>query len=135
MRLSRFLLCGALAGAACAGTERYEPPARTDAVRAEEARVAALVADQQRWPGRARPSCAVRVLGIDGPTSYAWADCSVPASGDAPSGGWSAPYRIEGTTVRGPADGAGYAASVRELFPEPLAEAILDHRADLRPAP
>ena len=119
--------------AACSRGDRYEVPERTAAVRAEETRLAALIATTQRWDGRPLPACQVRVLGMDGATSYAWADCTVAAAGDAPEGGWSTPYRVDGTTVRGPADGGGYAPSVRELFPGALADAILDHRDDLRP--
>ena len=129
----RAAFVAALLVAVGCSAERYEVPERTDAVRAEEARVAALVAEQHAWPGRTRPDCRVRVLGMDGATTYAWADCTVAASGDAPEGGWSTPYRVDGSTVRGPGDGGAYAADVRKLFPGPMATAILEHRDDLLP--
>lgn len=131
VRRGMFLvLTAALAG--CGG-ERFELPQRTPEVAAEKVRVVALL--EQRGgaasDGR-KTTCAVRILKIEGAATYAWSSCtSVDANGV--SGGASAPIRIDGDEVRAPADGGGYADSVREMFPERLAEAVLMYQDRLQP--
>lgn len=106
---------------ACGG-QSFEPPARTTAITAEEARVAPLIerAEASGWDNRPG-TCAVRVLGMQPGSTYVWADCKYP-----PTGGLSAPYRIDGETVRGARDGSLYADSIRAMFPADVADAVLD---------
>lgn len=61
----------AAALAACA-EQPYEPPPRTDQVKTEEVRVAALIEQRERprFSG-GRGECDVRILGIDGGSTYA----------------------------------------------------------------
>ena len=124
------VLTAALAGC---GAQRFELPQRTPEVAAEEARVVALL-EQRRGAASdgLKTTCAVRILEIDGATTYAWSSCtSVDANGV--SGGASAPIRIDGDEIQAPADGGGYADSVREMFPERLAEEVLTHQDRLQP--
>ena len=124
------LTAAVLAG--CSG-ETFEPPARTPEIAAEEARVAALLELRARGPGPAPDGgCAVRILGIDGPTTYAWSTCEFRDPAGVLSG-VSVPVRVEGTDVRSPADGAGYDDSIRELFPTEMADAIFDDQNRLQP--
>lgn len=119
-----------LAGLVGCASKKYEVPSRTDAVRAEEVRLAALIEQHERLQRGAKGTCTVRVLGMESQTSYAWADCSFP-----PSSGSSVPYRVDGTTIRAPQDGSGFSSDVKKMFPGPMADAILEHRDDLRPQP
>jgi hypothetical protein len=119
-----------LALAACSSS--YEPPERTDAVRAVEAEVAREVVASKKFSS-ADGTCEVRLLGQDGPARYGWADCEFH-DGSAVS----APVRVdtdqpESIRVRIPGDGAAYAPTVRGMFPHDMAEAILDHEQRLMP--
>ena len=126
------LTAAALAG--CSG-ETFEPPARTPEVAAEETRVAARLEQHGRstgFPHGMDGGCAVRILGIDGPTTYAWSTCKFRDASGAWSG-VSGPVRVEGTDVRRTADGGGYDESVRELFPAEMANAIFEDQNSLMP--
>jgi hypothetical protein len=125
----------ALAGAAGCGGQRYEVPERTPRVAAEEARVAALLErhESESWGGRSG-TCSVRVLGMEGATTFAWAHCTFPTA-ESPDAGVSTAYRIDGDEVRGPLDGAGYGDSIRSMFPGELASAVLENPDRLRPDP
>ena len=130
IRLWIVLTASALAG--CSG-ETFEPLARTPQVAAEETRVAARLEQRARGTGPVpEGGCDVRILGIDGPTTYAWSTCTFR---DA-SGVWSGvsePVRVKGTDVRSPTPGAGYDDSVRELFPAEMANAIFEDQNSLMP--
>lgn len=106
----------------------FTPPKESDQVRATENRLSAVVEHGLRGsqgPG----SCVVRLLGEQGQTSWVWATCQwLPG---AATGG---PYRIEGSTVMAPEDGSDYPGSIRRLFPPDMAEAILKHPEQLKPA-
>jgi hypothetical protein len=105
---------------------------------AEEARVAALLERQESHSFDERTGkCSVRILGMDGASTFAWAICLFPAStdGTVPLSGVSTAYRIDGTSVRTPQDGAGFADSIRSMFPEELARAVLEDADRLRPSP
>ena len=105
------------------------PLPRTPEVVAEEARIVALLEGQA---DSGSTTCAVRILGIEGQSTYAWTTCmSVGASGD--TSGTSVPIRVDGSTVRGPSDGGGYADSVRALFPDRVADAVLDDQERMKP--
>lgn len=99
-------------------------PDRSDsAVQAEEARIAAVLeSTDDIWvPG----PCEVRLLGQQGATSYAWANCEGYEAEDLPEkSGWGGPVRIDGTRVSQPRDGNLNAADIRDMFPAELADAI-----------
>ncbi|MGA4727753.1 hypothetical protein ACWEOS_22575 [Micromonospora taraxaci] len=76
-------------------------------------------------------TCKVRLLGQDGSSSFAWAHCE--ASGPGNVSGISTPVRVDGERVTQPGDGSEYAPSVRRMFPDRLAEAVLDDDGRLRP--
>ncbi|MET7373490.1 hypothetical protein [Micromonospora arida] len=108
----------------------YALPDRDAAdVRAEEERLATLLpAELLNGPG----TCAVRLLGRDGSSSFAWAHCeAAPGVGDV--FGVSIPVRVDGDRVTQPGDGSDYSASVRRMFPERLAEVVLDDDTNVRP--
>ena len=124
------LTAAALAG--CSG-ETFEPLARTPEVAAEETRFAARLEQRARGTGPVPDGgCAVRILRIDGPTTYAWSTCKFRDASGVMSG-VSGPVRVEGTDVRSPTDGAGYDDSVRELFPAEIANAIFEDQNSLQP--
>lgn len=88
------------------------------------------------------PFCGVAVLGgsADGRWTYAWIACStyVMEGGRAQEkSGVSVPVRLEPATRTAtlPQDGAGYAPSIREMFPPAVAQRVLDHdvRVDRTP--
>ncbi|WP_430502539.1 hypothetical protein ACQRWP_13345 [Micromonospora trifolii] len=108
----------------------YALPDRNAAdVRAEEERLATLLpAELLGGPG----TCEVRLLGRDGSSSFAWAHCeAAPGVGDV--FGLSIPVRVDGDRVTQPGDGSEYSTSVRRMFPERLAEAVLKDDGRLRP--
>ena len=125
-----------MAAVGCSG-HGYEPPERTAQVLAEETRVAALI-ERHEAPAFENRSgrCDVRILGMEGDSTFAWAECTYPAGrGEAPAAGVSTAYRIEGQSVRGPQDGSGYSESIKQLFPVSVAQAILDDQEQVRPHP
>ncbi|MGW3887973.1 hypothetical protein ACWD69_04730 [Micromonospora chokoriensis] len=111
-------------------SEPYALPDRNAPdVQAEEERLATLLpAELLGGPG----TCEVRLLGRDGSSSFAWAHCeAAPGVGDV--FGVSMPVRVDGERVTQPGDGSEYSASLRRMFPEQLAEAVLDDDGRLRP--
>ncbi|WP_433308561.1 hypothetical protein ACQP0U_18185 [Micromonospora sp. CA-269861] len=108
----------------------YPLPDRNAAdVQAEEERLATLLPGELLGgPG----TCKVRLLGRDGSSSFAWAHCEA-APGHGVVSGLSLPVRVDGDRVTQPGDGSAYAPSVRRMFPERLAEAVLDDETKLRP--
>ncbi|MFG3643839.1 hypothetical protein ACGF3C_26595 [Micromonospora sp. NPDC047762] len=108
----------------------YALPDRDAAeVQAEEARLTTLLpVELLGGPG----TCEVRLLGRDGSSSFAWAHCEA-APGVGIVSGVSVPVRVDGDRVTQPGDGSEYSASVRRMFPERLAEKVLDDDTDVRP--
>jgi hypothetical protein len=102
----------------------------TPAVRDEERRITTVLRNDARWAGS---TCRVRLLGREGSSSFAWADCETPATAGTPAGGESLPLAVDGEKVTSPADGAGYADSVRRMFPPRLADKVLSDPESLRP--
>ncbi|MET7669729.1 hypothetical protein [Micromonospora luteifusca] len=97
-------------------------------VRAEEERLATLLPfELLGGPG----TCKVRLLGRDGSSSFAWAHCE--AAGPGVVTGVSVPVRVDGDRVTQPGDGSAYPPSVRRMFPERLAEAVLNDNSRMRP--
>ncbi|GIG88545.1 hypothetical protein [Plantactinospora endophytica] len=123
---------GLLAGLVTGCTESpYPLPDRdTAAVRDEEKRLAALLPDTLLG---ASGTCRVRLLGSAGSSSFAWAICETAPTADGPAQGVSVPVRVDEDQVTEPADGAGYAASVRRMFPRRLAETVLQDPGRLHP--
>ncbi|MEU1677938.1 hypothetical protein ABZ422_02465 [Micromonospora zamorensis] len=107
----------------------YRFPDRSAAdVQAEEERLATLLPSVLLGgPG----TCKVRLLGRDASSSFAWAHCE--ALGPGLVSGVSTPVRVDGDRVTQPGDGSEYPPSVRRMFPERLAEAVLDDDGSLRP--
>lgn len=136
MRLSLRVATAALlavAGAACSGGSTFSPPEPTADVRAEQERLAPLIERDQRPAfGAVQGTCAVRLLGTQSESSFAWAHCEFPGAG-GPGGAVSTPFRVDGVDVRTPGDGSQYAKDVRRLFPSRIAAAILDDPDRLRP--
>lgn len=123
-RLPALILLAALA-IGCSGEVAL--PDRTDeAVQSEETRISdVLESTDDIWaPG----DCEVRLLGQQDDSSYAWADCD---DGDS---GWSGPVLVQGDQVSTPRDGgAFFSDDVLDMFPAPVAEAILERPQELRP--
>lgn len=117
----------ALLVASCSRFSSWTVPARTTAVRAQERRLATIVARDDLVIG-SHATCRIRVLGHRGPSWYAWADCSSPIPDLAPQRSEvSEPVRVTGTTVEQPHDRSEYAGSIRHLFPGALARWIFAH--------
>ncbi|MFG1866954.1 hypothetical protein [Micromonospora arborensis] len=120
------LAIGLLAG--CSEPPYPLPDRNATDVRAEEERLAALLPlELLAGPG----TCKVRLLGREGSSSFAWAHCEATGAGVVT--GVSVPVRVDGDRVTQPGDGSEYPPSVRRMFPERLAEAVLDHDRRLRP--
>ena len=99
-------------------------------VKAEEARLATLLGADLSILG-VPGVCAVRLLGQQAGASFMWAICREP---EPPNSAASLPVRVDGTKVTVPADGSGYADSIRKMFPADLAEFALEQDSpDLRP--
>jgi hypothetical protein len=114
----------------CSESPYQLPDRNTPAVQAEERRLAALLPDRLLWaPG----TCRVRLLGREGSSSFAWAACEITPTAELPSGGVSMPVRVDGDQVRKPVDGAGYADSIKSMFPRDLADAMRHDHERLRP--
>lgn len=69
-------------------------------------------------------TCEVRLIGVEGNSSFVWARCSWTTS-DGIRGGMSGPMRVDGTEVQMPGDGSLFEEDVRRLFPADLADVIL----------
>ncbi|MEH1164355.1 hypothetical protein V6V47_03085 [Micromonospora sp. CPCC 205539] len=122
------LAVGLLGG--CSEPPPYPLPDRsTPAVQAEEQRLAALLPTELLGgPG----TCRVRLLGQEGSTSFAWAHCE-GTGGPGLASGVSEPVRVDGDRVTQPLDGAENGPSVRRMFPERLAAAVLDDPERMMP--
>ena len=106
-------------------------PDRADPeVKAEETRIATLL--NANWTLLGEPSvCTVRLLGQQSGASFVWAKCDARNS----SSSASVPPRVIGPKVNRPRDGAAVSDSVRELFPEDLADYVIANQGspDVRP--
>ena len=99
-------------------------PDRADpAVKAEETRLAALLSADQSVLG-VPGVCTVRLLGQQAGASFVWANCDARDS----SYGTSVPLRVDGSKVTKPGDGAAFSDTVREMFPEDLADFVLNNQ-------
>jgi hypothetical protein len=134
MAASRFVIALPLVLALVAGCSSGQPelPDRAAAsVRAEEARIAEVLgADSSVVGGPCE--CRVRLLGQESGASFAWADCEAL---NPPYTAISAPLRVDGSKVTLPGDGAAFSHTVREMFPEELADFVLNNLGspELRP--
>lgn len=122
------VMVGMMSG--CSESPYQLPDRNTPAVQAEEKRLAARLPDKLLWGSG---TCKVRLLGKEGSSSFAWATCEMTPTADVPSGGISMPVRVDGDQVRKPADGGGYAESIKRLFPHRLADTVLHEPDRLRP--
>jgi len=96
------------------------PDRAAPAVKAEETRIAALLSSN--WTLLGVPSvCTVRLLGQQAGASFVWANCDARDS----SSSASVPLRVVGPKVTKPDDGAAFSDTVRELFPEDLADYVI----------
>jgi hypothetical protein len=110
--------------AGCSGGQLELPDRAAPAVRAEEARIAEVLgADASILGGQS--ACKVRLLGQEGEASFVWATCEAAAP---PHTAISAPLRVEDSTVTVPGDGAAFPQSVRDMFPEALADFVLSNQ-------
>lgn len=103
---------------------------RRPAVKAEETRLAALLSADRSVLGV--PSvCTVRLLGQKAGASFVMADCKARDSSYSTYG----PKRVDGSKVTKPGDGAAFSDTVREMFPEDLADFVLNNQdsPELRP--
>jgi hypothetical protein len=125
------LLVGLMSGCSEAPEAPYELPDRNAPdVQAEERRLATLLPDRLLWgPG----TCNVRLIGREGSSSFAWAECEITPTAEHPPGGLSTPVRVDGEEARKPDDGARNAESVKRLFPRDVADAVLNDPERLRP--
>lgn len=118
----------------CAGPDSFPLPDRSDpVVRKEEARIAKVLEDDRSGrvlSSTAPRTCEVRLLRREGGTDYVWAVCT--SSGPTGEGG-SFPARVRGSEVTTPSDGSAYSTSIKEMFPEDIAEAVLEDPERYRP--
>ncbi len=63
---------------------------------------------------------------------FVWATCEIV---DPPHGGMSAPMRVSGRDITVAADGAAFPQSLREMFPEGLADFVLSNPDSLEMRP
>ena len=108
-----------------------ELPDRADpAVKAEEARLATLLSADRTVLGEPGV-CTVRLLGQQAEATFVWAYCQALESSHATS----LPLRIDGSKVTKPGDGAANEPTLRKMFPEDLAEFVLNNHdsPELRP--
>lgn len=113
-----------VSGAGCSSRQPELPDRAAPAVRAEEARIAALLgADTSILGGQSE--CKVRLLGQEAGASFVWATCDAV---DPPYTAVSAPLRVEDSEVTVPGDGAAFSQTVREMFPEALADFVLNNQ-------
>lgn len=74
----------------------------------------------------AAPSCQVEVFRIGDPATFGWATCTeTQGPNPAPAAQATAfPFKIAGSTVEKPGDGAQYLKDVHTMFPEDLWSAL-----------
>ena len=99
------------------------PDRAAPAVKAEEARLATLLSADQSVLG-VPGVCTVRLLGQQAGASFVWANCEARDS----SYRTSVPLRVDGSKVTKPGMGAAFSDTVREMFPEDLAEFVLNNQ-------
>ena len=125
MKPWKFVAVMTLALAFVSGCSR--PPVLPDraapTVKAEETRLAALLSADQSVLG-VPGVCTVRLLGQQAGASFVWANCNARDS----SYGTSVPLRVDGSKVTKPGDGAAFSDTVREMFPEDLADFVLNNQ-------
>lgn len=117
--------------AGCSSNPPVLPDRAAPAVKAEEARLVALLSADRTVLGE-RGVCTVRLLGQREGASFMWAQCQALDSQHATS----LPLRVDGSKVTRPGDGEAYGETVREMFPEDLAEFVLNNHdsPELRPS-
>jgi hypothetical protein len=106
----------------CSATQPVLPDRAAPAVKAEEARIAKVLAADHAVlgvPGR----CTVRLLGQQAGASFVMADCKSLDSEYATYG----PKRIDGDKITQTADGPGTYVTMRQMFPEDLADFVLEN--------
>jgi hypothetical protein len=106
------------------------PDRAAPVVKAEETRLAALLSADRSALG-VPGVCTVRLLGQKAGASFVMADCKARDSSYSTYG----PKRVEGSKVTKPGDGAAFPDTVREMFPEDLADFVLNNQdsPELRP--
>ena len=97
------------------------PDRAAPAVKAEEARIEAILGADLSVLG-VPGTCKVRLLGQQGEASIVMADCKALKSDYATYG----PKRVDGARVTQAADGPGAFLTVRQMFPEDLADLVLE---------
>ena len=116
----------------CSAGPPVLPDRAAPAVKAEEARLATLLGADSSILG-VPGVCTVRLLGQQAGAPFVWAQCVAPGPiGTAAS----LPLRVDGAKVTMAADGAAYSETVREMFPENLADFVLNNQdsPELRPS-
>ena len=124
MKARGFVAAGSLvliSVSGCSSGPPGPPDRAAPAVKAEEARIAALLGADTSILGEPGV-CTVRLLGQQAGASFVWALCVAPGPiGSAAS----LPLRVDGSKVTKPGDGSMYAESVRQMFPADLAEFVI----------
>ena len=123
---------GLISVSGCSSGPPGLPDRAAPTVKAEEARIAALLGADTSILGEPGV-CTVRLLGQQPGASFVWALCVATGPTGAAA---SLPLRVDGSKVIKPQDGEAYADSVRTMFPEDLAERILEDQGapELRPS-
>lgn len=133
-RLTTFVVAVSLVLLSVSGCSKG-PPELPDpaapAVKAEEVRLAAVLSADPSIlsePG----VCTVRLLGQEGGASFVMAACQARHSTQASYG----PKRVDGSKVTQPGDGAANEPTLRKMFPEDLADFVLNNHdaPELRPS-
>lgn len=126
--VSRLVLVVMLVAAGACHSGSYKlPDASSPEVKAEQARLALVIASREASDVGPSPVCQVRLLGQHGTVSYVWALCRARTGGAA-----SFPARVDGQRVQTPRDGH-YGEDVHKLFPAGLARLIDRDAASLYP--
>ena len=108
----------------CSSRHLELPDRAAPAVKAEEARIAALLGADTSILGEPGV-CKVRLLGQKAGASFVWAECDAL---DPPYSAISAPLRVDDSKVTMPGDGAAFSETVREMFPGDLADFVLNNQ-------
>lgn len=127
MRAWNLTLAVSLVLASASGCSRHQvelPDRAAPAVRSEEVRIAAVLGADTSILGEPGV-CRVRLLGQQAGARFVWADCDAP---DPPYTAVSLPVRVDDSRVTLPGDGAAFSESVREMFPEDLADFVLNNQ-------
>lgn len=127
MKAWKLIVTGSLVLVSVAGCSSHQPelPDRAaPAVKAEEARIAALLGADTSILGQPG-ACKVRLLGQKAGASFVWATCNALGP---PHTAISAPLRVDGSKVTMPGDGAAFSDTVCEMFPKDLADFVLNNQ-------